>query len=106
MEQSWQICFPYCTRALHLQVQDVRKGRQETTWLNWDLLVKLESKKKMHRQWKQGQVNWKEYRDAVWGWGQEGQGPPGTGLVKGRHKARIKKASVCTSAGKAKSRSA
>lgn len=25
-------------------------------WLNWDLLVKLESKKNMRRQWKQGQI--------------------------------------------------
>jgi len=29
----------------------------------WDLLVRLESRKKMHRQWKQGQVPWEEYRD-------------------------------------------
>lgn len=29
--------------------------------LNWDLLVKLESKKKMHRLWKQGQVMWEKY---------------------------------------------
>ena len=28
----------------------------------WDLLVRLESRKKMHRQWKQGQVPWEEYR--------------------------------------------
>uniref|UniRef100_A0A8V0Y9R4 Transmembrane protein 170B n=1 Tax=Gallus gallus TaxID=9031 RepID=A0A8V0Y9R4_CHICK len=32
--------------------------------MNWHLLVKLESKKKMHRQWKQGQVPWAEHRDA------------------------------------------
>jgi len=30
-----------------------------------DLLVKPESKKKMYRQWKQGQVTWEEYRDAA-----------------------------------------
>ena len=27
--------------------------------------LKLESKKKMHRQWKQRQVSWEEWRDAV-----------------------------------------
>jgi len=31
-----------------------------------DLLVKLKDKKEMHRQWKQGQVSWEEYRDAAW----------------------------------------
>ena len=29
------------------------------------MLVKLESKKKMHRQYKQGHVTWKEYRFAT-----------------------------------------
>ena len=33
-------------------------------WLNQDLLVKLDSKKKMHRQWKQGQKLWGECRSA------------------------------------------
>jgi len=30
-----------------------------------DLLVKLKGKKQMHRQWKQGQVSWEEYRDTA-----------------------------------------
>ena len=29
------------------------------------MLVKLQSKKELHRQWNQGQVSWKEYRDAA-----------------------------------------
>ena len=29
------------------------------------LLVKLKGKKEMHRQWKQGQVSWEEYRDVA-----------------------------------------
>ena len=29
-------------------------------WLNQDLLVKMKSKKKMYRQWKQGQVLWEQ----------------------------------------------
>lgn len=33
--------------------------------MNQDLLVKLESKKKMHRHWKKGQVLWAAYRDAT-----------------------------------------
>jgi len=28
------------------------------------MLVKLKSKRELHRQWKQGQVSWEEYRDA------------------------------------------
>ena len=34
-------------------------------WLNQDLMIKLDSKKKIHRLWKQGQGTWKEYRDAA-----------------------------------------
>ena len=34
-------------------------------WLNQDLQVKLESKRKTHRQLKWGQVAWEEYRDAA-----------------------------------------
>lgn len=34
-------------------------------WLNQDLLVKLESKRKMHRQQMQGQATWEKYRDAA-----------------------------------------
>ena len=44
---------------------EVRKGRQETSMAEWDLLVKLESKKKMHKQWNQGQVLWEKYKEAV-----------------------------------------
>ena len=29
------------------------------------MLVKLKSKRELHRQWKQGQVTWEEYRDAA-----------------------------------------
>ena len=30
------------------------------------MLVKLKSKRELHRQWKQEQVSWEEYRDAAW----------------------------------------
>ena len=43
----------------------MRKGRQETDMADWDLQISLESKKEMHRQWKQGQVTLKEYRYAA-----------------------------------------
>jgi len=29
------------------------------------LLVKLKGSRELHRQWKQGQVSWEEYRDAA-----------------------------------------
>jgi len=34
-------------------------------WLSRDLLVKLKTKRELHRQWKQGWVSWEEYRDAA-----------------------------------------
>jgi len=33
--------------------------------MSQDLLVKRRGNKEMHRQWKQGQVSWEEYRDAA-----------------------------------------
>ena len=41
------------------------KNGKSSAWLNWDQVVKLKSKKKMHRQWKQGQVLWEEYKEAA-----------------------------------------
>lgn len=47
-----------------LTILKCRKSRKESkrAWLSWEL---LESKKKMHRRWKKGQVIWEEYRDAA-----------------------------------------
>ncbi|KAK4829240.1 hypothetical protein QYF61_002505 [Mycteria americana] len=39
------------------------KEGKRPAWLSKDLLVKLKGKKEMHRQWKQGQISWEEYRD-------------------------------------------
>lgn len=52
---------------LRVQVWTILKCRKsgkerKRAWLSWDL---LESKRKMHRQWKKGQVMWEEYRDAA-----------------------------------------
>jgi len=33
--------------------------------LSQDLVVKLKSKRELHRQWKQGQASWEEYRDTA-----------------------------------------
>jgi len=66
--QSWQIFNKAFLRAQERSIPRRRKSEKEgkrLAWLNWDLLVKLESKKKMHRQCKQGQVTWEEYRDAA-----------------------------------------
>lgn len=54
-EKRWQIL----KEAQHLSTPTGRKSGKEGTkleWLNWDILVKLESKKKIQRYWKQGQV--------------------------------------------------
>ena len=41
------------------------KEGKRPDWLNRDLLVRLEGTKKMHRQWKQGEVSWEEHRVAA-----------------------------------------
>ena len=41
-----------------------KEGKRQI-WQKWDQLVKQESKKKMHKQWKQGQLSREEYRDAT-----------------------------------------
>jgi len=56
-------------RAQELSVRRCKQSDREgkrPAWLSQDLLVKLKSKRELHRQWKQGQVYWEEYRDAVW----------------------------------------
>jgi len=41
-----------------------KKGKR-LAWLSRDLLVKLKGKRELHRQRKQGQVCWEEYRDSA-----------------------------------------
>ena len=54
-EQSWQIFKKAFLRAQELSIPRCSKSEKEgksLAWLNWDLLVKLKSKKKLYRQWK------------------------------------------------------
>jgi len=67
-EQSWKIFKNAFHRAQELSVLRCKKsGKQgkRPAWLSQDLLVKLKDKKEIHRQQKQGQVTWEEYRDAA-----------------------------------------
>ena len=67
-EQSWQIFKETFLRAQELSIPRCRKSvkeYKELAQLNWDLMVKLQSKRKMHRLWKQGQVMWEEYKEAA-----------------------------------------
>lgn len=57
--------FPYSTRALDPRCKKSGKEGNRPPRMSQDLLVKLGSKKEMHRQWKQQQVSWKEYRDTA-----------------------------------------
>lgn len=41
------------------------KEGKRPAWMCQELLVRLKCEKEMHRQWKQGQVSWKEYRDTA-----------------------------------------
>jgi len=65
-EQSWQIFKDTFHRVQEHSVPRCKKSGKEgkrPAWLSQDLLVKLKSKRELHRQWKQGQVSWEEYRD-------------------------------------------
>ncbi|KFQ81143.1 hypothetical protein N335_03187, partial [Phaethon lepturus] len=67
-EQSWQIFKDTFHRAQELFIPRCKKLGNEgkrPAWLSGDLLGKLKGRKEMHRQWKQGQVSWEEYRDAA-----------------------------------------
>ncbi|KFQ62135.1 hypothetical protein N334_11299, partial [Pelecanus crispus] len=67
-EQSWQIFKDTFHRAQELSVPMCKKSGKEgkrPAWLSQDLLVKLKSKRELHRQWKQGQVSWGEYRETA-----------------------------------------
>lgn len=45
-----------------------KSGKEGKTiaWVSKDLLVKLKSKKGMHRQWNQGHISWEVYRNAAY----------------------------------------
>ncbi|KFW94610.1 hypothetical protein N336_00311, partial [Phalacrocorax carbo] len=58
-EESWQIFTDAFHKAQELSVPRYKKSG------NQDRLVKLKSKRELHRQWKQGQVSWEEYSDAA-----------------------------------------
>ncbi|KAK4811070.1 hypothetical protein QYF61_016356 [Mycteria americana] len=67
-EQSWQIFKDDFHRVQELLILRCKKSGKEgkrPAWMSQDLLVKLKGKKEMHRQWKQGQVSWEEYRDTA-----------------------------------------
>ncbi|KFM02997.1 hypothetical protein AS27_15497, partial [Aptenodytes forsteri] len=67
-EQSWQIFKDTFYRPQELLIPTCKKSVKEgktLAWMSQDLLVKLKGKKEMHRQWKQGQVSWEEYRDTA-----------------------------------------
>ncbi|KFQ59414.1 hypothetical protein N334_04442, partial [Pelecanus crispus] len=68
MEQSSQIFKDTFHRVQDLSVPKCKKSGREgkrSAWLSQDLLVKLKSKRELHRQWKQRQVSWEEYREAA-----------------------------------------
>ncbi|KFO61438.1 hypothetical protein N302_13003, partial [Corvus brachyrhynchos] len=68
MELSWQIFNEDFHRAQELAIPRSKKSgkeRKRPAWLSREVLVKLKRKKQMHRQWKQGQVTWEEYKDEV-----------------------------------------
>ena len=64
-EQNWQIFKDAFHRAQELLVPGCKKSGKEgkrPAWLSGDLLVRLKSKRELHRQGKQGRVSWEERR--------------------------------------------
>ncbi|PKU42375.1 hypothetical protein llap_7322 [Limosa lapponica baueri] len=67
-EQSWQVVKDAFHIEQDLSFSRCKKSGEEgkrSAWLSRNLLVKLNGKNEMHRQWKQGQVSWEEYREAA-----------------------------------------
>ncbi|KFZ65688.1 hypothetical protein N338_12981, partial [Podiceps cristatus] len=67
-EQSWQIFKEAFHRVQKFLIPGCKKSGKEgkrPAWLSRDLLVKPKGKKETHRQWKQGQASWEEYREAA-----------------------------------------
>lgn len=67
--QSWQHFKDAFLRAQELSVPKYRRTNtrgRKLAWFGKDLQVKLREKKGEYRQWKQGRVIWKKYRDAAW----------------------------------------
>jgi len=67
-EQSWQIFKDAFCREQELSVPRCKKsgkGGKRPAWLSRHLLAKLKGKRGLHRQWKQEQVSWEEYRDTA-----------------------------------------
>ncbi|KAK4810861.1 hypothetical protein QYF61_008833 [Mycteria americana] len=65
VEQSWQIFKDAFHKAQELLIPRCRKSGKEgkrPAWLSQDMLVKLKSKRELHRQ---GRVTWEEYRDTA-----------------------------------------
>ncbi|KFP18135.1 hypothetical protein Z169_02708, partial [Egretta garzetta] len=67
-EQSWQIFKDVIHRVQDLSIPRCKKLGKEgkkPAWLRQEMLVKLRRKRELHRQWKQGQASWEEYRDTA-----------------------------------------
>ncbi|PKU32688.1 nedd4-binding protein 2-like 2 [Limosa lapponica baueri] len=67
-EQSWQTFKDAFHRAQELSIPRCKKSSKKgkrPAWLSQDLLVKVKDKKEWHRQFRQEQVSWEEYRDAA-----------------------------------------
>jgi len=68
-EESWLIFKDHLlqARVMHPNKEEARQKHQEASWVNKELLDKLQHGKEAHRGWKQGQVAWAEYREIAQG---------------------------------------
>ncbi|KFZ48645.1 hypothetical protein N338_08754, partial [Podiceps cristatus] len=68
-EPSWRIFKEVIHREQELLIPMCKKSGREgkrLVWLRREMLVKLRRKVEWHKQRKQGQASWEEYRDAAW----------------------------------------
>lgn len=55
-------------RAQEQEIQKCHKSSKQgkrPAWLSRDLILELRWKRKVYEHWKQGQVTWEDYRDAI-----------------------------------------
>ena len=67
-QESWSVFKDHLLQAQEQCILTKRKsGRnaRRPTWMNKELLAKLEQKKEVYRGWKQGHIAWEEYREIV-----------------------------------------
>ena len=68
VHECWSLFKSHLLRAQEQAIPKCQKSSKRgrrPAWLSRDLLLELRQKRKVYGHWKQGQVPWEDYRDAV-----------------------------------------